>query len=409
MGFALLEGPGLQLQLPEADRRRLACFFGHSEKGEPAAVSAQLQTQEPADVVVPKPEPGSPTSASPAAAGHVQLAAVAVDLGTLVVPAVDPTVPTHKESTPFICCTCGQETTESVTCARHNKGSEVRRCKKCHAAKSAIQRLARAHDGLVQDFSKIDDKTAVKNFFKEHGHLRGKDLVVRLEETVQTWTTETTKNSFSGSGEYVDEHELWQRYKDKPDAQEQFENIKKNAKQIFDRVRGVTLYEDMHFKSSHEDIVEKGKKRQRKICAQQEMAEQPEGDEEEANDIKKPLFPRSKKAKGDDKQQPKLKKGDRSKINKRMEGIASQRMQCLDLLSRVDKFADMVPTYVCDCAKDCINEALAAQEEVDKILHDGHGSANDVLEQADKIFNNISSATTRLKVQVEQAVSFKSS
>ncbi|CAE7365267.1 unnamed protein product [Symbiodinium sp. CCMP2456] len=365
-----------------------------TQQTEAAETAAELQTQEPAEAaavqeLVTKPEPESPPSQA-APATQLQAAPSGYELGSLVVPAVDPNVPTVHHAAAFICCTCGQECTESVTCARHSKGSEVRRCRRCHASKSAIQRLARAHDGLVQDFARISDR----------------DLVARIEETVQCWQTESTKNSFRGTGEFLDEHELWTRYKDKPDGAQQYESVKRNSKQLYDRVREVTLYEDMKYTTAHEDTVERGRKRQRNLSAQQDMAEEAEDEEGQGHaEKKKPLF--RKKGKGGEGQLPKLKKGDRSKITKRMEAVASQRMQCLDLLSRADKFDGMVPAYVCDCAKDCITEALAAQEEVDQILLDGHGSANDVLEQADKIFNNISSATSRLKLQVEQAASFK--
>ena len=68
------------------------------------------------------------------------------------------------------CCTChrGIDHENSIVIVRaSSKSREIRRCRKCHNLRSAINRLAEKHGSLVKDCSKVD-QGAVESFFHDH-------------------------------------------------------------------------------------------------------------------------------------------------------------------------------------------------------------------------------------------------
>ena len=125
------------------------------------------------------------------------------------------------------------------------KRKEVRRCKSCHSLRSAVQRLQKNHRALalVEDFSQVPGNK-VEAFYKAHGHLRGEDLRLALQEVVTDWKQSTTGLSFTGTGEFLDLQSLEKKYEDRP---AQLDSIKEKTYKFWDHIRGCYLYEDVKY------------------------------------------------------------------------------------------------------------------------------------------------------------------
>ena len=79
-----------------------------------------------------------------------------------------------------------------------------------------------------------------QTFFQAAKTAMGNDLKLAILRTIEQKKTQSNKESFRGSGEYLDEDDLRAKYKDKPT---QIANILANTRQYFCKIRGVTLFE----------------------------------------------------------------------------------------------------------------------------------------------------------------------
>ena len=81
----------------------------------------------------------------------------------------------------------------------------------------------------------------------------GKELDMAVRQCVRKSKRTHELTGFKGVGQFFDEQDLKEKYKNKP---EQFDAILKNAKTMEHPTRNVTLYEDLDFESRHDKSVE---------------------------------------------------------------------------------------------------------------------------------------------------------
>ena len=134
----------------------------------------------------------------------------------------------------FKCTQCG--------CASVSKG----RCAACRATAVRISRVSKQHEELFGkwDASKLDNKIEFYNAAKE---LYGDKLLNFMECSITEETTETDKVQLVGTGEYLDQTDLAERYKAKP---ERLEALLRNAKRFTCQIAETEMIEDMTYVSS---------------------------------------------------------------------------------------------------------------------------------------------------------------
>ena len=79
----------------------------------------------------------------------------------------------------------------------------------------------------------------------------------------------------------------------------------------------------------------------------------------------------------------------------------------LDLVSKAGKFQDMIPAYVLQAGTKTAADAVVAQEEAEKKLKEGNKPVEDVMNNLDEAQQQVDNALSRVRVQLEQAESFK--
>jgi hypothetical protein len=130
------------------------------------------------------------------------------------------------------------------------------RCTECNSLKSRVQRVltkvGQEQASAFRDLSK-DEKM---KFFAKNRMAMGEELSVAIQEVTTRVTKRVEELEFKGTGEFMDEHDVREKYAKKPD---QAEAILQNSRSMFDPMRGVTLYEDMKYTSKvgQTDMLEK--------------------------------------------------------------------------------------------------------------------------------------------------------
>ena len=246
----------------------------------------------------------------------------------------------------FRCSTChrlvDQENTVVVN-RQTVKSKETRRCKACHNLKAAVSRMQKMHGNLVQDFQEVTGPK-LEAFYRDHSHLRGEDLRLRLQEIVTDWKQTTSEISFTGTGDYVDKETLTEKFKDRPD---QLQNVLQNSHSFYDHVRGTRLFEDVTYTREAKDSVVKGTCSKRKGQLQVHGQADPLAEEQ-------PSGSGAKKGKKGPPQTgnedlPALKAAQVKKLKKKSEALNLTRLTCLDLVDKgKNQFKGMVLQYVLD-------------------------------------------------------------
>lgn len=165
------------------------------------------------------------------------------------------------------------------------------KCKPCNKARYRCERVLREHPSIEAMASEAADKNSISAKCHE---LFGQDLVAKLRREYTVSTTATASITMEGTGEFLDEDDLKQKYEHKP---QKLEAIKKNTKRFYDEVGEVQLFEDMTYKSIRTDTVsasrtvtatvdEKEEKIKPKAKAKKEAKEEPNKD---SNDKAQPL------------------------------------------------------------------------------------------------------------------------
>ena len=317
-------------------------------------------------------------------------------------PGGDATMVTEEELLTDHCCTCRKPVTaeNSLTIVRATSKArpEVKRCRSCHNVRSALARLSKNTGNLVCDFNNMDGDR-LQAFYTSHAHLRGDELKSKVEELVSDWKTATTKFEFNVEGEYLDEDDLNQKYSAKP---EMLRNILQNAPRHFCPVKKIYLYADPKYTSKIQDATEYGTQQKRKGAMVLK--------DDEAPNKKKG----GGKGGGKEKQEPgeeevpKIKAGEKKKMQKKTEQTNAKYLQLKDLVSKCASYGNMIPPYVLDHANKTIGSADEVIANTQKTLDEGKGDSGSLQKALDEIFDQVGTAIVRVKAQVDQAAQFKS-
>ena len=320
-----------------------------------------------------------------------------------VVPLSTPETKVDGKPDPSTCTACKKAVNEenAVVLVRSAEKQPLSlRCKACHALKSRINRVISKHGSLAQDWTNVTEEQK-KEFYKNFQSAAGEDLIARMQETVVESKRLSTKVEFEGTGEYIDENDMNQRYANKP---EQLANLFANTRRFYCPVRQVWMYEDVTYKRTATDTEEVSKVEKRKV--QKIPTNQGSGDDGNDGSLaKKPK--KNKQGTGSD-DLPKIKAGEKKKIIKRMELLTSKRLQVMDLCAKAkaEKLKTLVPVYVLEAADKLIDEALQFSTKVEDALAKEHGNVKEILEIADKHCEVMTDSASRVKCQVEQALAF---
>ncbi len=94
-------------------------------------------------------------------------------------------------------------------------------------------------------FKGLSKEEKVK-FFATNSKTMGDELSVAVQDVITRVLNKTEEVEFKGTGNFMDEHDLREKYAKKPD---QADAIIKNTRAMFDTMREVMLYEDMMYSS----------------------------------------------------------------------------------------------------------------------------------------------------------------
>ena len=311
--------------------------------------------------------------------------------------------PTPLESAPptpsaeTTCCSCRKTVTleNSVVQVRSSaKQAECRRCRSCHAVRSAIQRLGSKHGNLVSEWGTVSGST-LQDFYQRWSHLRGDKLREKLEETVEEHKKEVTRVEFNQEMLFFDETDLTKRYENKPD---QLKNIIENGRKYFCNVRKCTLYGDPNYTAKVQDSEERGVTRKRKFQIAEDMEaggqskEQPHQDEKTEENEK----------------QKKMTASQRKKLEKKLEACKTKKLHVLDLLSTcTTMYKGMVPEYVTAAAEEAAGKSAQSIEAGSKKLQQGKQPVEATMASLETVMEALQEAHTRMKMQIDQAAQFK--
>ena len=119
-------------------------------------------------------------------------------------------------------------------------------CVQCNRLSARVYKLTADNQDLSISFSTLTrDERA--DFFLKNADLMGKDLAKAITNTTSLSYTDEQVDGFLASGKWLDEIDLDEKYKNKP---EQLAEIKKRARTFVHPTRQVKLYEDLDFDST---------------------------------------------------------------------------------------------------------------------------------------------------------------
>ena len=282
------------------------------------------------------------------------------------------------------------------------KSKETRRCKACHNLKAAVSRMQKMHGNLVADFQEVTGPK-LEAFYRDHSHLRGEDLKLRLQEIVTDWKQTTSELSFTGTGDYMDELTLAEKFKDRPD---QLKNVLQNTHSFYDHIRGTWLYEDVTYTRRAHDSTVKGTCSKRKGQLQIHGEANPPGEQPQDSGANKKGKKGSVKTGSED--LPALKAAQVKKLKKKSEALNLTRLTCLDLVDKgKNQFKGMVPQYVLDATEALVTNALKQAEVLDAAMAKQKGSFEDLCKQADEAHSALQEGHARIKTQIDHAAAYK--
>ena len=160
-------------------------------------------------------------------------------------PACPSATPAEVDAAP--CCNCGQMVAVSDAVRLHSKRVNAKaptfRCRPCNRLQSRISRMKQGIDMEVS----FPSAAAKEAFYRKHQDAFGADLQAAMELVTSEVRSTTSSDRLAEEGHWLDEDDLCDKYKGKPD---QLKNLLQNAKRMEHPTRKVTLYLDSNFKST---------------------------------------------------------------------------------------------------------------------------------------------------------------
>jgi hypothetical protein len=121
------------------------------------------------------------------------------------------------------------------------------RCSDCNSLRSRLTRLLTKDDNQEQAGAfKTLTKDEKIEFFAKNRKAMGDELSVAVHDVISRVLKKTEELEFSGTGVFLDEVDLLEKYAKKP---LQAAAIMKNSRSVFDPIREVKVYEDMKYSS----------------------------------------------------------------------------------------------------------------------------------------------------------------
>ena len=241
----------------------------------------------------------------------------------------------------------------------------------------------------MQDWTTLAEADK-RQFYIEAQDLSGNALHLKMQEAISQRVTKKSSVKFVGTGEWLDEQDLEEKYAKKPD---QLANIKHNTRTMVCPIRRVKLFEDVKFTSETVDEECRTEERKRKI----EMAP--------------PRLPKAKakagaKAIGNQVVDAKLKAGDKKKLSKKADAMKACRLSLLDMAQKSERLKEYIPAYILKHSHYVIGQLSESEEKITKALDSSLGDIDTLNGDADDAIEKGNSALGRIKVQVEEATSF---
>ena len=164
------------------------------------------------------------------------------------------------------CPMCKQMKPESectiVAKARSSTASDTYRCLQCNSLHNRIKRATGGDSEFKHAFQSLTDKEA---FFKNNHELIGSALKAKILQCSQLTSTTTHSDDFYGSGDYLDEIELKDKYAKRPEVAER---IMKNSRSFECQITQRMMYEDVSYKSKSGCVTQFEGKRVLEISAE---------------------------------------------------------------------------------------------------------------------------------------------
>jgi len=312
------------------------------------------------------------------------------------------------------CCTCKTPVEKKdqlvVRAPCKRQSTYVIRCKKCHALKSRVNNLLKNRGRLASAWAEMSE-TERANFVANNHSAYGKDLEKKISESVLLTSSKSSEFSFTGTGNFMTEVQIDDVYKNQPEIAA---NIKKNARSFFDSVKGVTVYEDMHYSSKQED--KEKNEEQHRVRIDYQSAARFSSATGAAETGKEP--PKKKKGRGQAKAEkpevnqevatPKVPAKDKAFAKKYIAALAPQKLDLTSLQTKTQGKEELFPAHVLTFATQTLRKIDNTYSLIEAVFN-GEKCIADIADDRSKLEEEIKAvvaegtcAIERLKVQVKE-------
>ena len=131
--------------------------------------------------------------------------------------------------------------------------NKEKRCRQCATTSVKLSRaLSGYSESFVSDWKEAEKQPTFDRqaFYKNANGLLAEDLGKLVEEAVAEHTQSTSHVELVGTGDFIDEADLKERYKNKP---QRLEGIIQHTRRMVCPISGCELFEDMIFKSQQRE------------------------------------------------------------------------------------------------------------------------------------------------------------
>jgi hypothetical protein len=157
-----------------------------------------------------------------------------------------------------------KDTPDIFVIIKKTASSTYAKCKGCRSLSVKVSRALSKRSDLKDQWGTMT-KDEKKAFYLANAGAVSLDVPSAISECLRHAYKESISQSFATSGDWIDEIDLKEKFKDKPD---QLRSIMANAKQIWCPIRSTTLYEVLNYKSNTLD--EKAAEKSRLLQCEQE-------------------------------------------------------------------------------------------------------------------------------------------
>ena len=163
------------------------------------------------------------------------------------------------------CCSCKRPADGETAklAAKTKTGCESYRCADCNSMRGKVDRVLKACPKLKDDWKEVSAETK-QEFLQTHLHFTGEELKKCMQEIVIQSKNNTRFSEFSVLGDWYDEEQLKEKYKNKP---EQLANLFQYARQLTHPTRRCILWEDLTFKSASSEKTEDREETRRTVTS----------------------------------------------------------------------------------------------------------------------------------------------